>query len=220
MNRRNTLFMFAVTAGLAGCGTSYSWRQKLTVTVDTPTGPKSGFAVVQVEIQYGRQFMSGNDVSPSVYGEATVVEVAPGKYLFAILNSPSSSWELYLPVWKDKLAGKPREQILSTIQSLREERDIPRESYPTLVAFNNTADPKTAREITINNLSSDFGSGYSLKFMRLEITNEPVTHSIGDYLPWLDSFGDTQLDGSQLIYPKSQRGFSNQLSVYSFRIKR
>ena len=71
---------------LTSCGTQVAWHQKLTVEIATPDGVKSGSSVVGYSATVGKQFASGNEIAQGLQGEATVVEVAPGKYLFALFR--------------------------------------------------------------------------------------------------------------------------------------
>ena len=81
------LAVFAVAAvGLAGCQDKYEWHQKLTVVVSTPSGKVSGSSVIAINARYGQVPLSDIEVWYDVTGEATVVEVAPGRYLFALLE--------------------------------------------------------------------------------------------------------------------------------------
>ena len=80
-------------AMLAGCGERVSWRQKLTLEVETPDGIVTGTGVVQIRMRWledWQRFASANSVGSDVRGEAVVVEVAPGRYLFALV-----SWASY-----------------------------------------------------------------------------------------------------------------------------
>ena len=64
----------------------YSRRQKLTVTVETPAGEVSGSSVSAVSWRKQWFRWDGMGWSYDLTGEAVVVEVAPGRYLFALLK--------------------------------------------------------------------------------------------------------------------------------------
>lgn len=74
---------------VAGCNPfpkTWEWNQKLTIEVITPDGVKSGSAVTHVRWQ--EENSVGNYPS-SYYGEATVVDLGNGRYLFALLGEPT-----------------------------------------------------------------------------------------------------------------------------------
>ena len=87
MNRRLFMPLLGSALMLVGCTKHVAWHQKLMITVATPSGDKAGSSVTGISATVGQQFASSNAWASTVTGEATVVEVAPGKYLFALLAS-------------------------------------------------------------------------------------------------------------------------------------
>jgi hypothetical protein len=179
---------------LAGCGgDTYTWNQKLTVVVQTPDGEKSGSAVTRLRVNYSTTSLTGIGISYDVKGEATVVEVAPGKYLFALLsqNGPGNTTELATQTWLDdlpKTVGDARPRF-AYLEALRAKRDVPRAHYPWLVMFTDLNDPKSVREVKPGKLSDTFGAGFSLKSITLEITDEAVTdNTVRTLLNWVSGF--------------------------------
>jgi hypothetical protein len=75
---------------LTGCQT-YSWHQKMTVTVQTPSGEVSGSAVTAVRWSKHWIQSDGMGWDYALAGEAVVVEVTPGHYLFALLRSAATT---------------------------------------------------------------------------------------------------------------------------------
>lgn len=80
--------MLLSALALVGCTGSWKWNQKLTVEVTTPDGVKTGSAVSSVSWSKKSSSLTFN-YAASYRGEATVVEVAPGKYLFALIGEPT-----------------------------------------------------------------------------------------------------------------------------------
>ncbi len=179
--------------GLAGCGLDeYSWHQKMTVVIATPSGDRTGSAVTEVRVSVGRQAMSGNERWFSVKGEAVVVEVAPGKYVFALLSGSKQTPHEYLaeltwagsypeatftsaePYTPEKKWGP----VYAAIQKMKDARDIPAQYRPMLVTFTDINDPKSVKEVKPGKVSEALGPGYALKSITLEITDEPVTDEI------------------------------------------
>ena len=129
--------------------------------------------------------MSGSGISQGLQGESTVVEVAPGKYLFALLGGAQ---EIAVRTFYDRLPKNDALARQQAISELREARDVPRDYYPMLVTFSSINDPKTVREVKPDQFSSIFGPGYSLKSITLEITDEPVTEGrVEAMLGWIST---------------------------------
>jgi hypothetical protein len=178
LNRRS--FMNAITAAaalpLAGCWRSrYEYNQKLTVTVATPGGERIGSAVTNIVTYLGQLPMSGSAAETNIKGEATVVDVMPGKYLFALVGEETKS--LAVRLWP----GGPRESsdaFMARIERKRETVVLPPKLYPMLVSFKDITDPTSVFEVKPDDLASAFGAGYALKSITLEITDEPVTEGV------------------------------------------
>jgi hypothetical protein len=175
---------------LSGCRETYEWNQKLTVTVVTPSGEVSGAAVVHEKVWWGQLPASSSEVEYKIEGEATMVEVAPGKYLFALLGGSEEQAMRTFP-------GNPGDSSgadWKVIESLRESRPLPRDAWPMLVTFGNVSDPKSVKEVDPKNLAAVFGPGYRLKEMRLEITDEAVTKgAVEKVLGWLGPYPEPGL---------------------------
>jgi hypothetical protein len=178
------LFVAASLLGLTGCWGGHVWHQKLTVTVKTPTGEVSGSSVSEVRYLFKEEWSGivlGDRVAHrgSLKGEATVVEVAPGKYLFALLDEKSKdlAFETFFPadpnaryVWSPPTIEKVR-----ILQTRKGSEAVLKRNYPLLVTFRDINDPKSVREVKPDKLSDAFGAGYALKSITLEITDEDVS---------------------------------------------
>jgi hypothetical protein len=179
LNRRgfiNTLTTIAAALPLAGCwGSTYEWNQKLTLVVDTPEGEKSGAAVTSIFVRSGQMPASASAVSYKMNGEATVVEVAPGKYLFALLGDLETK-ELAARVWPG--GGNDADTSWARNERRRESKVLPPKLYPMLVSFKDITDPKSVFEVKPDDIASAFGPGYALKSITLEITDEPVIEGV------------------------------------------
>ena len=136
----------------------HEWNQKLTLTVATPDGPKTGAAVVTVAAIFGKQ-LSGNEVVYGHKGEATVVEVAPGTYLFALLGGTD---ERFFRAARDRFKGKERGEWLYDIPKQTEPVELTGDAVPLLVTFADITDPTTVTRVDPANLAASFGPGVSL----------------------------------------------------------
>ncbi len=176
--------LIAVASGLSGCRSTHQWHQKLTVIVDTPTGRVSGSSVIAVNAKFGSMPLTDREVWYRITGEATAVEVAPGRYLFALLGN---SKELYYRSLQHKFGHRSRKEWLKRIPNMKEVVTLEGKRYPQLITFRKTYDPKTASKVRPDYLSASFGKGFKLIRITLEITNEPVTEGrINAILPWID----------------------------------
>lgn len=179
-----------ITFGLSGCSDSWSWHQKLTVTVQTPDGVVSGSSVMRGRMTERRGALvpaEANGVSFSLSGEAVVVKLPNGHYLFALLTGiPSASWLLY-PRMPAKDAGTLLERAeANTSASL----EVPRDQHPLLVTFDDIADPASVKKVDPSNFAATFGPGYRLTSITLSITEEPVTEGkVKKVLGWLAALG-------------------------------
>ncbi len=168
---RLAVFM-AAAVGLAGCQDKYEWHQKLTVVVDTPSGRVSGSSVIAINATFGQVPLTEKEVWYRVTGEATVVEVAPGRYLFALLDD---SEERYHRAVHDRLKNMKRGEWLKSIPNMEGVITLKPRDYPLLVTFANINNPKSVRRINPIDLAASFGKGYKLNRITLEIANEPIT---------------------------------------------
>ncbi|KQO83758.1 hypothetical protein [Rhizobium sp. Leaf262] len=180
-----------LTTLLSGCDIlgfhSWQWNQKVTIVVETPGGVRTGDSVQSVvwseSPHWSKIGDSGGWFTNDLKGEAAFVEVAPNKYLFALLKTydhPAVD-----KVFRPQPVKRPyitadgfRNQIRAeneAIQASRETREVPRASFPTLVTFTKPTDPSTAVKVEPENLEAAFGNGYRLVSIRLGITSEPLT---------------------------------------------
>lgn len=183
-----------VAAGLtlAGRGDTYSWNQKMTVTVETPAGKVSGSSIVHIERTFfdpNEQFISANATQGRIQGEAVVVELATGRYLFALVGG-NTHQVAYAAFGRDRDKSWPEgrekpEQIAARLDNWRGSRVLPRDLYPTLVTFTSIDAPRTVKRVDPGNLAATFGSGYRLHSVTLEITDEPVTEGrVAEIVRW------------------------------------
>ena len=63
---------------------TYSWNQKLTVEVETPEGIVSGSSVVKFTFENTIRIGSIGGSISSVEGEATIVALPEGRFLFVL----------------------------------------------------------------------------------------------------------------------------------------
>jgi hypothetical protein len=91
-------------------------------------------------------------------------------------------------------------------------------SCPRMVAFMDISDPQSVVDVDPTNLSAVFGSGVSLRPIRVTVSRDRVTKSDNcKKLPWLNQFNDLQLDGKDYKDGNVRdRGIKGQLRAGSF----
>ncbi len=84
-----TALLIALVLLTTACNrNTYTWNQRMTVTVETPDGIVSGSSVTAINVRLfpNGEFMTNRTASMGFQGEAVAVEVAPGQWLFTLLT--------------------------------------------------------------------------------------------------------------------------------------
>lgn len=179
------LVLALAVAGLVGCNMlgfrSWSWNQKLTVTVETPEGPKSGSAVSAAWFQMTPKWSGVGDSAgasnSSLSGEAVVVDLGQGRYLFALLKGYNefTGRLAFFPLPQKPLNKEEDAAVYDQLEALRATTELPRELTPLLVTFADINDPASVQRVDPDDLAAHFGPGYALSSITIAITDEPVT---------------------------------------------
>lgn len=192
----------------------HEWNQKLTLTVETPQGERAGSAVVRVVADFGQR-LSGNEVAYGYQGEATAVEVASGRWLFALIGG---SEERFYWAARERFGDKPRAEWLYDIPKQTEPLTLVGKSIPLLVTFDDINDPKSVRRVDPAYLAASLGPGVRLKAVTLAVTEEPVTDGkIEAILGWFPKYENLQLDGDRYRSAESPFPFANELNRLDFK---
>jgi hypothetical protein len=210
------LALFALT----GCE-RYAWNQKLTVTVETPEGEVSASSVSAVSWRKHWIQTDGMGWSYDLTGEAMVVEVTPGRYLFALLKGAGTT-EYMGSVAAASIAGREGRVIDGALfREVQGGRDraagvitVPEVQYPMLVTFADIADPASVKLVDPADLAASFGPGVRLKSVTLEVTDEAVTEGrVEEVLGWLSAIRPNQLDGQRYETLGARYPLANSLGV-------
>lgn len=184
---------------LTACTQLPTYRYRLTVEVDTPEGLRRGSSVIQVKTQdiIGFPGPDAGGIRTSVKGEAVVVDLGRRGLLFALLRDADSIAQLsLLPVRVDKGGtGEAAGNNLRAMKLVAGRADVPEESRPILVRFRDISDSKSVEIVDAEDLASAFGPGVRLRRITAEITDDRMTDSIAEVLPWLGTTVTGYLSG-------------------------
>lgn len=205
----------------------YSWRQKLTITVETPAGEVSASSVSAIRWRKHWIRWDGMGWSYDLTGEAVVVEVTPGRYLFALLKGAGTT-EYMGSVAAASIAGREGRVIdgalFDEVQGKRGRAagaiPVPEGQYPLLVTFGDIADPASVKLVDPANLADSFGPGVRLKTVVLEVTDEGVTEgAVEGVLGWIDEYQANQwrLNGKKCVAcPITSESLADLMSAGDF----
>lgn len=171
---------------------SWDWHQKLVLEVNTPHGLVSGGSTVALHVSIDPKWLpsNGGGGHNRVVGEASFVQVAPGKYLVALLRSQDETDRALYSFFQEGVGLTDQsENLFNKLELGHGSAAVPHSLYPTLVTFDDPSDPKSVKKVDPYNLAATFGPGVSLQGITLEITKEPVTDGkIATVLPWLAEY--------------------------------
>ena len=196
----------ALALSLAGCGNSAEVRYKVIVEVDDNGVTRSGASVWSFAIRKPTAALA-TPYDADFRGEAVEVDLGGGRTLYALLVGERGE-ESMVQMWPEHLfqdlssersdririlrdiasnqgAGRVLPRWLPPISSSR----APMGLYPMLVRFRDRNDPASIETVDPDALDRSFGPGVSLKAIRIQITDEPVTTGIKDRLDWLEPVG-------------------------------
>jgi hypothetical protein len=213
MTRRGAL---GVAAGvvfatlLAACGQkSALLRYRITVDVETPNGIRSGSSVIENRrVEGSRGFFRVIDRgSADFFGEAVVVNLGGGRYIFALLVDPAGSNDpqfivdrvLRYPELRPALRPENRDRWLPAYReadALKSRASLRRKDFPALATFEDIGDPATVQIVDPDALDKSFGEGFRLRNITLEVTDDPQKPQIAGLLKWLRANDPAFLDQS------------------------
>lgn len=174
---------------LSGCFFSYyEWKQKIIVTITTPSGDVSGESISQVHF---RQGIENANYGFKINGEAVAVKLDNGKYVFAGFEDNYSDGYRARDAYEQRLARKNNGRIKLQDISKMKGRAVVYSRGPNglirkarhfssipLYTFKDTNNFSSLTRISPENLEEIFGEGYYLKSVALEITDQPLTSGV------------------------------------------
>ena len=169
---------------------SGSWNYRMTVTVETPEGVKTGSAVRTVSYKSEASLFPGQGGRLySVRGEAVVVDLGRHGLLFGLMYGVCDDFDYaHLIATSSFPSG---EKTAPGAKVILDERQ-----YPMFVRFADLNNPETVKAVAPqpghcgsschpDSFETAFGKGVRLKAVEIETTGDPVTALIQTRLPWL-----------------------------------
>jgi hypothetical protein len=211
-----------------------TFNYRLTIEAMTPDGPKTGSGVIQVS--YTSQCCVpgfGTRGQTSLTGEAVYLDLGRGKNLFVTLTeqgfgrSESKSEPLggetaliWLPIQVFKFNwnwGDERELARQVLRARGSgPQDVPLIALPPTVTFRDLSDPKSVELVDPRTIEVNFGEGYTLTKVTLELTDALPTPGIGKLLQWLPYYYGKQLDEQRFHTADATLKIANSLSSGAF----
>ena len=214
-----------------------SYHYKLTISLDTPDGPKTADGVMEVSrVQAGKFWETMGGCGERIRGEAIYLDLGAGRRPLVVL--PGISWWQFTPR-RDRILSPTRMLTLVTdhehnnpdayygqfehcaeaarrLRSVDGVFDVQPYDLPDLVTFGDVADPNTVMYVDPEHLEATLGPGVTWRAVTIQITDRPVTTGLEQKLPWLKTMTDSSyLDGSPTLMAATTN-LANKLQRASF----
>ena len=214
---RTVLFLLClVLLNLCGAQKTWTWHQKLSVTVTTPDGPKTSSSVLwgHLHDHSDAWLPDARGASTSVRGEGVAIEVTPGRYLFVTQTELPTIFQVLFP-------DVPMLEAVKVMESPSAAKPVPPDLYPMMMTFGRLDDPASVRLVDPSNLEAEFGTDVEIQLIELSLTDEPITDgAMIKILPWLDEYRENawHLNGTKCITcPVRSENLADLISAESFK---
>lgn len=181
---------------------TYTYRYRMTINVEVDGQMRSGTSVIEARISKQPVFLPGvNPLDYSERGEAVFVDLGAQRNIVALLASgpyaESAAYPSVLVPRHFKLNLFDDRQLASLSQ-LRGRWELPSADLPTLATFSNPSDPSTIELLRADQLERRFGSNVRWGSITIEMTTDPITHTIESKLSWVAKLSGS-LSGSNVF---------------------
>lgn len=176
------------------------YHVRMTVEVETPEGIRTGSSVYEVGAG-NKTRLASEEGSRYHYerGEAVAVDLPDGRVLLALIKT-GGNWgdittmtmEAMDPQFTEHYDTVGSAARLERGDGMRSPATLDPEIYPMLVTFGDMNNPASVKLID----PANFGEGYALKRITVQLTDDPVTRGIEKRLGWLSKYPDPRLDNN------------------------
>jgi len=192
--RHVTTFFVALVSALAlwifVTWDSVSVRYKLTYVVDVKGETRTGSGIIEIRAEDTSKLpLLGRGYGSSATGEAVVVDLGNGRYVFSLLNNAATlPFESFVEYYNSKKTGI---DVLRDVKDEKLAAELRFDNLPILVTFTNLENPKSIKRVEPDNLQGTFGPGVRLLSVTLEVTDEHVTRGqVQTLAGWIDWSND------------------------------
>ncbi len=205
---RRTLSIGAVCAALAplaACGgPTYRYRYRLTVWIEVNGRLVSGSGVREIRVADVNALPNpGSLVTTRTHGDAIPIDLGDGRVLFMLnygYQTPQQSAKDFTTIeeWSptalfSQAIGNPnlwsggQNALLQRLSSLGSTQpiDVAAGALPAMAFLLDRRRPDTARLVDPVDIAEAVGTSVELHKASIELTTEPVTRGIEQWLPWL-----------------------------------
>jgi hypothetical protein len=194
---------------------SYTYRYRLQIALSVDEKVHTGSSVIEVVWRCGPKVAGLGRCAPSLGGQAAVIDLGSRGVVVATLRSGETftTTGSIDAVWlcANAFGNQSTNEELPALPRLTGRRGLSPSNFPRLVWFSNPADPKSAKKITVEDVSNVFDPTARFTEAFVEITRDPVVVDIATRLPWFQSWSDNYGARGPIYFPN---GFA--LSRYMF----
>lgn len=184
-----------ILGALAACDRSYVYHYRLTVTVRDHGKLLTSSNVVRVH-EFGR-----SSRQPRLCGEANVLRLSDGRYLFALLNGEPQRLIRHIASWDQAPTGILLQRLglntewrwgkddsgIQALPDMDKEVDLDPYQMPEFVTFRSNDDPKSAVVVDPRSPAATLGPGITIERVSIRPTRESSTSGeVRRALSWFD----------------------------------
>jgi hypothetical protein len=196
---------------------NYTYRYRLTVNIEVDGKLHSGTSVIEVTWHGGPEFGDVGSYSPTIRGQAPVVDLEARGVVVATLIAEDWGWHNsnagYGALWLVPRAfGDEKGGDHAMHPTLRGKRELAFDNLPRFLWLSNPQDPTTAKTLLVDDIPSVFGPTARLAGAFVEITSDPLVIDIRQKLPWIKTL-EERPPGEGVLYLPNKLGISRYMFI-------
>lgn len=233
MNRRAFLGLATAASLLSGCGgRDRTLRYRLAIQVQIGGRIHSGSTVNEVTWTVGAlHLLPPAGWNTQTDAGAVTIDLGKAGLLFGLINPPAGLRPGFQATQVDAVFNRllpPAQVTADALQSgaivddyfafLHGARRLIRQDWPVLVRFRDPHDCRTVELVDPELMRLHYGDGARVLGATLEITDDPVTHTIQQTLPWLAGLKGALLPTQSQFLEADDRRVAPRLTSRNFVI--